>query len=313
VNSFRILATVTASALIALAAPPGSAVDTFHKIGELNYYEWIAVAPIVVAGTSLGDNGRHVEFRVRHSLRGTTADGATIRIDLKHANRNRRRSDNPFSLKMAEQTDFIVLLENPHTLKDGAQAFRLARGVHSVRELPLEAQQGLLEAVAMFVEIQNQKDDRVTWRRMGQMLEQTNPLAIRTALEQMFKFRRGTLDQLFSVRPLFDHPDPSIRQNAARVAGLVVQRHADVDVPEEEALLAELIGVARRDETVEPRVAATEALAAFGVSRVEAVLDEIASSDPEQSVRYSAERILMEFRQEQEVESARPRLAGDSN
>ncbi len=77
--------------------------------------------------------------------------------------------------------------------------------------------------------------------------------------------------------------------------------------------MAELIGVARRDDTVEPRVAATRALAAFGVARVETVLDEIAATDPDQNVRYSAEKILLEFRQERELEAQRPRLKEASN
>ena len=76
---------------------------------------------------------------------------------------------------------------------------------------------------------------------------------------------------------------------------------------------AELIGVARRDDTVESRVAATQALAAFGVARVETVLDEIAATDPDQNVRYSAQKILLEYRQERELEAQRPRLDETSN
>jgi hypothetical protein len=300
-------------ALTVLVIPPSRAVDLFHKIDELNYYEWTAVAPVVVGGTSLGENGHFIEFRVDHVLRGPVEVGQMIRIDLKNANRNRRRSDYPHALKMPQATDFIVLLNSPYKTKSGGQAFRMARGVRSVRELPLESRQGLLDAVAMFVAIQDHKDDRMTWKLMGRMLEATNPLGVRIALEQMFKFRRGTLDHLFSLRPLFDHPDPVIREQSARLAGQIIERHVTEDVPEEEALMAELIGVARRDDTVEPRVAATQALAAFGVERVETVLGEIAATDPDQNVRYSAEKILLEYRKEREAEALRPRLDGVSN
>ncbi len=299
--------------LTVLAIPSSRAVDLSHKIEELNYYEWTAVAAVVVAGKSLGENGRYIEFRVNHALRGPVESGEMIRIDLRDANRNRRRSDYPRALKMPEGTDFIVVLEDPQPTRDGGRAFRMARGIRSVRELPIEAQQGVLDAVAMFLEIQNYKNDRVTWRRMGQMLEATNPLVVRNALEQMFKFRRGTLDHLFSLRPLFDHPDPTIREQAARLSGQIIERHGTDDVPEAAALMAELIGVARRDDTVESRVAATQALAAFGVARVETVLDEIAATDPDQNVRYSAEKILLEYRQEREIEALRPRLDGASN
>ncbi|NIM02282.1 MAG: hypothetical protein GTN89_05830 [Acidobacteria bacterium] len=289
------------------------AIGIDYEIEVLNYYEWTAVAPVVVAGTSLGENGRYIEFRVNHALRGPVEAGEMIRIDLKEANRNRRRSDYPFALKMPEGTDFIVVLKEPYATKAVGRVFPMARNVRSVRELPLEGQQGVLDAVSMFLAIQDHKDDRMTWRLMARLLEETNPLAVRNALEQMVKFRRGTLDHLFSLRPLFDHPDPAIREQAARLSGQIIERHGGVDVPEEAALMAELIGVARRDDTVEPRVAATLALAAFGVARVETVLDEIAASDPDQNVRLSAEKILLEFRRAQEADARRPRLDGASN
>jgi hypothetical protein len=313
VGFHRNLKLVALLALAVLVGAPSRAVDLFHKIGELNYYEWTAVAPVVVGGTSLGENGRYIEFRADYVLRGPLEAGEMIRIDLKDANRNRRRSDYPHALKMPEASDFIVVLNSSHSTKSGERAFRMARGVRSVRELPLEPREGLLEAIKMFVAIQDHKDDRMTWKLMGRMLEETNPLVVRIALEQMFKFRRGTLDELFSLRPLFDHPDPAIREQSARLAGQIIERNEAVDVPEEAALMAELIGVARRDDTVEPRVAATLALAAFGVERVETVLDEIAATDPDQNVRYSAEKILLEYRQEREIEALRPRLDGASN
>ena len=314
VRFHRILSFVAVLAATLLVIPPSrAAVDLFHKIETLNYYEWTAVAPVVVAGTSLGENGRYIEFRVNHALRGPVEPGTMIRIDLREANKNRRRSDYPHAVKMPAATDFILVLHDSRPTKSGERAFRMARGVRSVRELPIEAQQGLLDAVRMFLEIQDHKDDRMTWKLMGRMLEENNPMAIRNALQQMFKFRRGTLQHLFDLRPLFDHPDPAIREQSARLAGQIIERHGAVEVPEEAALMAELIGVARRDDSVEPRVAATQALAAFGVARVETVLDEIAASDPDQNVRYSAEKILLEYRQELESEAARPRLDGASN
>jgi hypothetical protein len=309
VRSQRTILLIAAAVLL---CPASHAVDVFNKIDELNYYEWVAVADVVVGGTSLGENGRFIEFRVNHVLRGEVQVGATIRIDLKDTNKNRRRSDYPHALKMPEETDFIVVLDSPRPTRSGGPAFGLARGIRSVRELPIEAQQGLVDAVRMFVEIQNHKDDRVTWRLIGRMLEETNPLAVRNALEQMVKFRRGTLDDLFSLRPLFDHPDPTIREYSALLVGRIIERHGE-DVPDEAALMSELIGLARRDDSVQPRVAATQALAAFGVPRVVTVLDEIASSDPDQNVRYSAEKILLQYRRELELEAQRPRLDEASN
>ena len=136
---------------------------------------------------------------------------------------------------MTESVDYLLVLDSPQTAKDGGLAFRMARGILSVRELPAEGQQRILEAVRQFVEIQGFKNDRVTWKRMGDLLEETNPLILRTALQQFFKFRRGTTEQLLIVRPLFDHPDPGIREQAAKVAGVILDRHEESEIPEREA------------------------------------------------------------------------------
>ncbi|NIM64085.1 MAG: hypothetical protein GTO30_21280, partial [Acidobacteria bacterium] len=55
-------AIITGLALACLA--PASAA------ARLNYFEWSAVAPIVVAGNSLGENGRYVEVEVWRVIRG---------------------------------------------------------------------------------------------------------------------------------------------------------------------------------------------------------------------------------------------------
>ena len=82
---------------------------------------------------------------------------------------------------------------------------------------------------------------------------------------------------------------------------------------EEAFELGFLTGLARRDETIPARVAATQALAEFGYDRAERVLKEIAERDEDQNVRYTAERILLDYRKQKEREAARPRLNGTSN
>ena len=120
---------------------------------------------------------------------------------------------------MLEGVDFLVVLKAPYTIKDGRQVYPMARSVVSSRELPVEAQRGVLDAVIVFIEIQDQKNDRVTWDRMGSMLDAANPLMLVTALEQLFKFRRGIPKHLFSLRPLFDHPVDAIRKEPPRSRG----------------------------------------------------------------------------------------------
>ena len=43
-----------------------------------NLYEWSAVAPIVVAAQSLGEDGKYVEVRVERVFRGEIAAGIRV-------------------------------------------------------------------------------------------------------------------------------------------------------------------------------------------------------------------------------------------
>jgi HEAT repeat protein len=128
------------------------------------------------------------------------------------------------------------------------------------------------------------------------MLDGTNPIVLKTALEQFQKFRRGDPELLLTLRPLLDHPESGIREDAARLIGQIVARHAGEEVPEEAELRGELIAAARRDPATPVRIWATVALGAFADAAAEEVLEEISESDPEQNVRYAAEKTLLERR-----------------
>ena len=294
--------------IISCAAPCLPAADLSYKITDLNYFEWSQVASMVVAGQSLGEVGKLIEFRVSHSLRGEVEVGSVIQINLKAANRARRRSDYPFPLRLDADSRFVLLLEPGGQTKSGEPLYRLSRGVRSAREIELESQQAVLGALSIFLEIQDFKDDRMTWNRLSELLEETNPILVRNALEQFIKFRRGEPTLFLSLRPLYDHPSDEIRQRAAELSAILLERHAIEEIPEHEALLTELIGVARRDAAIAPRAAATDALGQFGLERVETVVKEIARSDPDQNVRYAAERILLRYREEREELAKKPRL-----
>jgi hypothetical protein len=299
--------------IVSCAAARLSAADLSYKITDLNYFEWSQVATIVVAGQSLGEVGKLIEFRVSHSLRGDLTVGSVVRVNLKEANRERRRSDYPFPLKLDAESRFVLLLELGGQTKSGEPIYRLSRGVRSAREIQLESQLAVLGAIKVFLQIQDFKDDRMTWNRLSELLDETNPILVRNALEQFIKFRRGEPKLFLSLRPLYDHPSDEIRQRAAELSAILLERHSIGEIPEHEALLTELIGVARRDAATAPRAAATDALGQFGLERVEAVVKEIARSDPDQDVRYAAERILLRYRAEQEKQAKKPRLRQPPN
>ena len=267
--------------------------DEKHASDGRNLFEWTGVAPIVVAGTSLGEDGHHVDFRVSATLRGAIAVGDELRIDVREANRVRDRMLHPKALRLDEGAEYVLLLER--MAPEGKH--RLVRGVYGARELPLEGREAYLEALRAFVEIQDVPSEELKWKRLTELLGGTNPLVIGTTLEEFLKFRRGGPDLLLTLLPLLDHPQPPLRGDTAKLIGQIVDRHREQGTTiDDESVRAELIARATRDESVPVRVAATEALAAFPPELVDSVLVDIAESDPEQQVRYAAQLVRLERR-----------------
>ncbi len=97
--------------------------------------------------------------------------------------------------------------------------------------------------------------------------------------------------------PLLDHPQAEIRVETARLIGQIVERYwGEQPFPDDQTLRAELIARATRDDSIPVRVAAVEALSGYPPDLIGEVLDQIADSDPEQQVRYTAELILLEHK-----------------
>jgi len=263
---------------------------------NFNLYEWAAVAPVIVVGTSLGDNGRYHEITVEQTLRGRQDwVGQRFRVNLRDANRDRDRDEQRYSVKLTRGESYLLLLEPREVKKVRAlPTYDLARGVEGVRELPAEGRTALLGAVERFVEVQDLDDDRVVWHRLGLMLEETHPILVQTALDQFLKFRRGELEHMESLRPLLDHPSHQLRERTARLIGQIVVREPDGEIPDARLLRNELVARARRDGNVSVRMAATEALGGFEDDSVLEILEEIAERDPDQNVRYAAEKIAYE-------------------
>ena len=69
------------------------------------------------------------------------------------------------------------------------------------------------------------------------------------------------------------------------------------DLPDAADLRNDLVSRARRDAAVVVRIAATRALGGMHDANVQKVLEEIARDDPDQNVRYAAERLIYDRRQ----------------
>ena len=104
----------------------------------------------------------------------------------------------------------------------------------------------------------------------------------------------GEVEHVESLRPLLDHPSHQLRERTARLLGQIVVQEPDGEIPDAGILRNELVARARRDGNVSVRMAATEALGGFDDEKVIEILEEIAERDPDQNVRYAAEKMVYE-------------------
>ncbi|HXV76664.1 MAG TPA: HEAT repeat domain-containing protein [Candidatus Polarisedimenticolaceae bacterium] len=287
---------IRAAAVWTLFALAGAATAAPTLDDERNLFEWSSVAPMVVAGSSLGENGRYTELRVIRTLRGDPRADDVIRVDVKTANRMRDRLIEPKALRLDLGQDYVLLLEGEQR-GSGRPYYTLVRGVDGALELPAEGREALLHALATFVEIQDTADDRLWWERFSRLIEDPNPALVQTALEQFVRYRRGDPQLVPALVPLLDHPKIGIRADSAKLIGQILERHPDPHaIPDDAAVRAELVARATSDEAPPVRVAAVEALARYPADLVDEVLERIARTDPEQQVRYAAELVRMEHR-----------------
>ena len=286
-----------AASLVAvlITAREGFSAEVSEAESRSNLYEWIATAPVLVVGPVRRDDTRYLELEVKRSFRGRVQAGSILRVDLKHANREREVGHPP--LEMERGKIYLVLLRPaPGVSKRGPPVYRLVRGCDGASTIPAETEEAWLDATTRLAEIQDRKDELSAWRSFARMLEETNPILVETALELFLKFRRGDASLLPAVRPLLDHPRHDFRERAAQLLGQVIVRSHDEPLPDLEEIQSELIAHARRDDSTDVRVAATRSLGSLQNQGIEEVLSEIAREDPDQSVRYEAERVLFERR-----------------
>jgi hypothetical protein len=280
-----------------LLACTGLAGGSVRADEDLNLYSWSLVAPVVVSGTSLGENGKVVELEVEHVFRGDVVPGEMILVDQRKANRERNRYLDPKALRLDAGSRFALILEPAYRRgKDGPVVYALTRGVHGARELPQEGSEAWLATLQRLTEIQNLGDENRIWSRLTALLEETDPALLEVALDEFLKFHRGEPQLLLTVYPLMDHPSPRIRELAVRLTGQIVELNPGAEIPERASVRAELIARARRDRSPQVREGAAGALASFPGPDVVDILEEIANDDPEQNVRYAAELVLIELR-----------------
>jgi len=263
---------------------------------RLGLYEWMAVAPIVVAANVIADDGKFVVAITSTPVKGGLETGAAIEVDLRQTNRD-REAGTP-ALDLAKGKAYLLLL-SPSTRgkSEPHPVFALERGVRGARELPREGSAATVDAAVRLAAVQERKSDELLWATLPDFLQDTNPVLVDAVLDLYVKFRREGVDLVGILEPLLEHPRPDFRRRAALLLGRVLTRAASGVLPERAELVATLSGRARRDDDAGVRREATAALSALPDAGVDETLRAIARDDPDQDVRFEAEKSVFVRRQ----------------
>ncbi len=255
-----------------------------------NFYEWSSVARDIVVARVLGEEGRTPIAVAEQVLKGGLAEGDEFLINLRSA--NKLRMSHRAKLRLLHGRRYLLLMEPNPAGRRKWPLYDLVRGVDGARDLPQEGEEALLNAVRTFISLHGIEDHDRLWEQHSDLLESVNPLVLRTVLEQYIKFRRGLPDLIPSILPLASHPSPDIRSRAVTLIGQIYEDGpAEPDLP---AIEGELIALARRDSSTDVRVAATVAVSRLPGEEPVRVLRRIARDDPDQLVRYTAQKLLLE-------------------
>jgi HEAT repeat protein len=285
---------------IAAAAFVGALTFGAHAVTEpppepvrLGLYEWMGTAPIVVAADVIADDGKYVVAIARSSVKGGTPPGTTLLVDLRGANRDRAVGVKPLDLSKGHA--YLLLLKpSRKSGKEPQPVFDIVRGLTGARELPLEGADAVIDAATRLGRIQERRSDEVLWESIPEFLEDPNPVLVDASLELVVKFRRENLDLIPVLAPLLESPRPDVRRRAVVVVGRLLARPGSDAVPERGSLVGELTGRARRDDDPLVRRAAVAALAVLRDSGIDETLRTISHDDPDQDVRFEAEKALFD-------------------
>lgn len=260
---------------------------------RLGWYEWMGVAPIVVVAEVLADDGKLVQSLAREGIKGGVPAETVILVNLHKANRDRELGVP--ALKLDRGKSYVLLLTRSSKGKGEVHpVFDLVRGIKGARPLPAEGAPAVVDAARRLGELQERKNDALLWSSLPEFLDETNPVLVEAALDLYVKFRRGDESIVPSLERLLDHPRPDFRDQAALLLGSILARDASRNLPERSTVVATIAGRARRDDDAGVRRTATTALAALEDAGIDEILRAIAKDDPDQNVRFEAQKSLYE-------------------
>jgi hypothetical protein len=288
------------AAVLAAAGAPGVRAELL----QLTLFEKPAQSDLVVRGRVIRGDLRLAEVAVEEVLKGEY-ERPSLFVVFRLDNFTRKNWEEKVLFRNGEPVLlFLKIFAKESGEKPYADRFSLVRGVQGKVDLPAEGAAAILDATRRFVRVQAQTDIEQSRRELAAFLEDPNPLVVEAGLQEVHRLRLALEKSVPRLLRLLDHPSPVFRQGALRILGQVLDRRTDgaQSLPNEDHVVSLILGRAREDETVEVRVEAVRALEARGKRDVVAVLEQIARTDPRQSVRFEAGLAVYELKRGPAVE-----------
>lgn len=264
-------------------------------------YERLAYTDLVVHVRTLDGTLRLAECQVVEVLKGSyERDKLFIAFRADNTQRENFRDRIVF---FDEQESILLLTPVRDSLGHprAPNRFRLVGKLNGKIDLPQEGAQATIDAVRRLSAIQKLTDIHQTWAAYRLLLLETNPILVETGFAQILKFRLGNPELVPTLLEFLDSRDDRFRRAALEVQTQIFRKSRRDEEPlgNEDHVVARLLTVAMEDPTPLVRVAAVQALNAYGRPDVLAALQQVARDDPSQFVRYEATVSVYRLRREE--------------
>ena len=258
----------------------------------LTLFQIIARSDLVVHVVVKDGAQRYAMVDVVETLRGE-APGEKLRIDFRDLNLQLRGQE--LIVFNAGEED-VLFLQKPNWRKPKESREDIYALFHGRRGKLLLPPEGLgipVEAVREMARLVGRPPDEQLASLRTLMLK-PNPVLREAALDELTRMQACSIADLGPLATLARDPLPEIRARALAAIGLVLKDPGDELAQEPRRIALELCRErARNDGAPTVRVEATRALGSW--DRRDDVIPDlraIARTDPDQSVRYAAERVL---------------------
>jgi hypothetical protein len=293
--------------LLGLAAPDGAAGVPPPPESAPNLLQLIARAELVARVRVVEGALKHAIVEVLEPVKGTPPS-PRLRLAFRDWNFDRPPGTEPIVFTDGEES--ILLLKPASVRRKGKDRdlFELLEGPRGRLSIPPEGAAPVIDAARDLAAVAT-ADPSTQRRLLSERLRSVNPFLVLAALAELERLGGVAPDDLPALLALLGSPRSSVRAGALALLGRLFQsggavveggRGAPTGDPYPDQIRAALAAVverARNDAEVPVRVAAVAAMGKWP-ARDDTVQDlrAIAGVDPDQSVRYEAERILFKMK-----------------